>query len=698
MPRNARLLCTIAIAASLSLAAVDAQVGIHARKATPSTNVTPFPAPLTAQERTLHMLDRFTFGPRPQDAALVTQAGGPEVWFERQLNPASIHDDVLDQRLAQYPALDLSPSQLLYNFPPRHAIKQIAEGKKSMPTDPMLAALYETLLVKYKARAEVKQAKQTSAGSRLEGSVLPVTTAPSGDARDASAEPDALTLTDAQRMAKRKQDAVAAQRLAAPLLPLAPAERMAALLRMPVTDRIVLTGGLEEPQKSEFLSGLTPRERDLYYAMSGGPDASRAIKGEQQQAKVLRAVLSERQLQEVMTDFWFNHFNVFLNKQQDGYYIASYERDAIRAHALGKFRDLLLATAQHPAMLLYLDNWQSIGPGSVAGQFTRARGKPRGLNENYGRELMELHTVGVTGGYSQADVTALAKILTGWTVDHPEEGGGFVFEPRRHEPGAKQWFGQTIHESGMAEGVKVLSWLAAQPQTAHFISYKLAQRFVADEPPPALVDRMAKSYLASDGDIKQVLRTMVRSPEFWQRAYYRNKVKTPLEFVASAFRATDTDPANPGIVVALLGRMGEPLYGMQPPTGYPMTADHWMNSAALIDRLNFSLAITHNRLPDTRFDAAHLLETGMPSGSAAADSAANAVAPRMREASASSPAGAAAGQQSLQVLERTLTGGTVSAKTDAVIRQQLAQQPADTTAQLNTIAALLLGSPEFQLR
>ena len=224
---------------------------------------------------------------------------------------------------------------------------------------------------------------------------------------------------------------------------------------------------------------------------------------------------------------------------------------------------------------------------------------------------MELHTVGVNGGYSQADVTNLAKILTGWTIDQPQQGGGFVFDLRKHEPGSKQWFGQKVSENGYVEGQRALEWLAAQPQTAHFISYKLAQRFVCDDPPEELVDRMAKTYMATDGDIKEILRTMVHSPEFNSQKYYRVKVKTPLEFVASVFRATDTNPANPGALVGVIGRMGEPLYQMQPPTGYSTTADHWMNSGALVDRLNFSMQFANSKVGGIKFDAPRLLAEGL---------------------------------------------------------------------------------------
>jgi uncharacterized protein (DUF1800 family) len=419
------------------------------------------------------------------------------------------------------------------------------------------------------------------------------------------------------------------------------------------------------------------------------------------QAKILRAILSERQLQEVMTDFWFNHFNVFIHKDSDRHYTASYERDTIRPHALGKFSDLLLATARDPAMLVYLDNWSSIGPNSLAaGRLRPQQNKlvQRGLNENYGREVMELHTVGVDGGYTQSDVTNLSKILTGWTVDHPEQGGGFVFDPRKHEPGKKNWFGQTIQDNGYAEGERALKWLAAQPQTAHFISYKLAQRFVVDEPPSSLVDRMAKSYLNSDGDIKQVLRTMYRSPEFWSPKYYRTKVKTPLEFVASAFRATATAPTNPGALVGTLQRMGEPLYQMLPPTGYPMTADHWMNSGTLVDRLNFALALANSKLGNTKFDAPHLLAIELFVRPAPTpDREGHPV--QIAKVANTAFSGAS---EALGLMEGTLIIGHVSSQTHAVINQKLeeavAQGDEDPAQILNMTAALLLGSPEFQMR
>lgn len=637
-------------------------------------------APLTEEERAIHVLNRFTFGPRPGDVQLVEKMG-TDAWFEQQLNPAQINDSALEKRLSDYPSLTLKAQQLLTIMPTEQLLRRVMEGKASYPSDPATAAIYQVLI----AKAEAEKAKNDAAQKQT----TPMT-------------PEQEQALQEQEAAQKKANQARALVLAEQLLALSKAQRMPAILQMPVQDRIALTENLQEPQKGQLFVDFTPREREIFSEMGGNfRGASNVAINELMQAKILRAILSERQLQEVMTDFWFNHFNVFVHKDADRFYTASYERDTIRPHALGKFRDLLLATAKDPAMLVYLDNWQSIGPDSMAAGRPRQGQKnfiPRGLNENYGREVMELHTVGVNGGYTQADVTNLSKILTGWTVDHPELGGGFVFEPRRHEPGAKTWFGHTVQENGYAEGEQALAWLAAQPQTAHFISYKLAQRFVADNPPESLVDRMAKSFLSSDGDIKEVLRTMYHSPEFWSPTHYRTKVKTPLEFVASAFRATDTIPTNPGALVYTLQRMGEPLYQMLPPTGYPMTADHWMNSGALVDRLNFALALSSNRLGGMKFDAPHLLAAGLIARPSAAATRSSRTL-RVSETFGSTPSGE---DEALGLMESMLIDGQVSSQTHEVVRKELQDLPPsqaqDPAQVLNTMTALLLGAPEFQMR
>jgi uncharacterized protein (DUF1800 family) len=648
-------------------------------------------SPLDAQQRAIQMLNRFTFGPRPGEIDAVEKMG-PDAWFEQQRNPQTIPDPAVDKRLADFPSLYLAPSDLLVQFPSNQMIRQTAEGKRPYPADPIQAAAYEVLVMKYNRRQAEQQAQQ---------------------AAGAAGTPE---MTDAQKGEQRRQWQQQAQVLADQVLAYPRDQRMQAILKMPVDQRAILTEFVPEPQRTLLLNDLNPRQKELFAMMAGGPDALHVIDGELQQAKILRAVLSERQLLEVMTDFWYNHFNVDIRKQADQWYAPTYERDAIRAHALGKFSDLLLATAQHPAMLFYLDNWSSIGPDSLAAG--RAKKQERGLNENYGREVMELHTVGVDGGYTQADVTNLAKILTGWTIDQPQQGGGFVFDPRKHEPGNVKWFGQTIQDNGYLEGQQALLWLAAQPQTAHFISYELAQRFVADNPPPALVDRMARTYLDTGGDIREILRTMVHSPEFNAQKYYRNQVKTPLEFVASVLRATDTNPTNPAALTQVIARMGEPLYQMQPPTGYSTTADHWMNSGALVDRLNFSMQFANSKVGGIRFDAPRLLAEGLLAKPATPASELRNSA--RAQSIAMTATGLPSGQdEALNLMEQMLIASQVSAKTNAVIHKELDGATPDPTAQatisqpapsqsqnqpqpdpaqtLDTMTALILGSPEFQM-
>lgn len=337
------------------------------------------------------------------------------------------------------------------------------------------------------------------------------------------------------------------------------------------------------------------------------------------QQKLLRAVYSDRQLEEVLVDFWFNHFNVFQGKGQFArFYLTEYEREAIRPYVLGKFRDMLGATAESPAMLWYLDNWMSTGPMQQAeppARRARGRGRgmqpaqparpPRGLNENYGRELLELHTLGVDGGYTQQDVIEVARAFTGWTIEAPRRGGGdFTFDARMHDAGEKLVLGQKLPANGgKRDGERVLDLLAAHPSTATHIARKLARRFVSDTPPQALVDRAAKVFRDSGGDLKKVTRAILMSPEFRAANARGAKIKTPFDFVASAIRATGADVRNAAPLVQQLRTLGMPLYGAQPPTGYDDTAASWVNSGALINRMNFAVALVSNRLPGTRVNA-----------------------------------------------------------------------------------------------
>jgi uncharacterized protein (DUF1800 family) len=520
---------------------------------------------------------------------------------------------------------------------------------------------------------------------------------------------------DNDKSARREERDFAQQRAEA-LLQLPPDKRFHEILSMNPDDRQLLAQRLPEPERMKLISDLKPEQRETIMALAN-PVA--VVQSELTSAKLLRAIYSERQLDEVMTDFWFNHFNVFIGKGADRYMITSYERDVIRPRALGKFKDLLMATAKSPAMLFYLDNWMSVGPDSdfaLRGPERRAQMYPRrpwgrrsiifgapfppparrprpprqqnakkknqsGLNENYGRELMELHTLGVNGGYTQKDVTEAARVFTGWTLKEPRRGGDFEFDNRKHEPGTKYVLGHKIKQNGEKEGEELLNVLAHQPSTARFISTELAQRFVSDNPPQALIDRMAKTFLKKDGDIREVLRTMFRSPEFWSPAVYRARVKTPLEFVASAVRATGADVSNPMPLVQMLNRMGMPLYGAQPPTGYKTDAEAWVNSSALLNRMNFALALAANRLPGIAFSPDSLLtakEDGVPHPSPSVEGA----------------------PETLAQLENSLLAGDVSKQTnDTILKQLTAPLPVSDPprpANLPLITGLLMGSPEFQ--
>jgi uncharacterized protein (DUF1800 family) len=343
-----------------------------------------------------------------------------------------------------------------------------------------------------------------------------------------------------------------------------------------------------------------PRQQAGQEMMGQQPmQGPRAVILELQQARLLRAVYSQRQLYELMVDFWSNHFNIFAAKGADRWLATAYDRDTIRPHALGRFKDLLLATAQSPAMLFYLDNWLSTAPNGAV-RFA-PNNRRRGLNENYARELMELHTLGVDGGYTQKDVQEVARCFTGWTIRQPRAEGTFHFEPRIHDSGKKIVLGTRIGAGGgMEDGQKVIDLLARHPSTARFISLKLARRFVSDDPPRSLVDKAAESFRRSEGDIPTVLRTLIDSPEFSSPETYQAKVKKPLEFVASALRVTGAEAQMSHQLVRYLGRMGEPLFLAQPPTGHPDAAGSWASPDMLLTRMNFVIDLMANRIPGSR--------------------------------------------------------------------------------------------------
>lgn len=633
----------------------------------------PSPGQLDDQKRALHVLNRLTFGPRAGDVERVT-AMGVDQWMDQQLHPEEINDSALDARLAPLRTLRMDTREIVENFPPPQLIKAVEQGKQSLPSDPVKRAVYQDQIERMQEKQDRKQEAESA---------------------DPAAAAGKNKLTDEER-ARRREDRLYADLKAQELLDMPPDQRMKEILKMSPEDRRALTASLKGARRDEFIEGMTPQQRETLMALD---HPQLVVPLELMQAKLLRATYSQRQLQEVMTDFWFNHFNVFIGKGADRYLITSYERDVIRPHAMGKFEDLLVATAQSPAMLFYLDNWLSVGPNSdIANGVPRnankawrkrynqknastkqSKGKRSGLNENYGRELMELHTLGVNGGYTQHDVTEVARVFTGWTLKQPRQGGDFTFEERMHEPGDKTLLGHRIKPAGEKEGLEVLHLLAHNPSTARFISTKLAMRFVSDNPPPALVDRMSQTFLKKDGDIREVLKTLFQSPEFWSPDAYRAKVKTPLEFVVSALRASDADITDATPIARQLQAMGMPLYGMQPPTGYSMKAETWVNSSALLGRMNFALALTAGKLKGVQVASDRVLAAASPPPDS---------------------------QQTLALLENNLLAGGVSRQTHDTIAAQL-KDPKISGRRLDdparppnvaVIAGLILGSPEFQRR
>jgi uncharacterized protein (DUF1800 family) len=714
---------------------------------------------MQGDERILHALNRFTFGPRPGDLEAV-RVMGLDAWFQQQLNPAGLDETELNARLAAFPAMQWSVQNLLYRMPSNAVIRQAMNGRNTIPDSPLLHAVYENQLYRQqekRANQEEKKAAQAQNEPGMQSGAQPMNNANASQASEQSGTPDENAdagetanmrgnsststsvasntilnqldqLSTSAPQSADAQPAPAASPLLADLMALPPNQRVERLVSMQPEEFEGFIKSLRPAQRARLDADLSPGLKETVLDLE---NPERLVTQELMAQRLARDVYSSAQLQEVMTDFWLNHFNVYLRKnEQTPYYLVSYERDVIRPHALGKFEDLLEAVAHSPAMLLYLDNSESIGPDSPAAEhakdvgFRRPNQKkaPQGLNENYARELMELHTLGVNGGYTQADIIQVARVLTGWTVDQPQRGGGFLFAPNRHEPGAKKVLGKKIKDNGEREGEVLLSMLAERPATAQFLSRKLAIRFVSDDPPQPLVDRMAKTYLTSHGDIAQVLLTLFRSPEFWAASDYRAKVKTPVEFVVSAARASNAQIANYQPLENALRQMGMPLYGCVPPTGYKWGAADWVSTGALVDRMNFALNLAANRLPG--ITVAWSPDQPWPSSSqTAAQNPGMLSAPHAAadDAGQQSPAQESPTPESEEArLEPLLVAGGVSPATRAAALEQFQAQLAQDAAMIQPVSALrpqnraraattlerqdqvlaglLIGSPEFQRR
>jgi uncharacterized protein (DUF1800 family) len=612
---------------------------------------------LTEDQAILQALNRLGFGPRPGDLERVKEMG-LQKWIDRQLHPDSINDSTLEARLDRFPTLKMSSAKLYNEFP-----------------QPQVAARREGISVEEYRKEQQARMQEAMQANRNEGN-----------------DPGLMNNQIQAQFENMDSDATPA--------------KSNGQGQNQGQNRGTTEGAIGNPMFN-YTENHTPQR----------------IVAELSMAKMARAIYSERQLDEQMVDFWYNHFNVFAAKGADRWLITSYERDAIRPHAMGKFRDLLEATAKSPAMMFFLDNWLSVDPAAWArlqqeqqdrramrqqrmggpfggGPFGRPRfpqrqppppnGNPndpnakgkqnqeRGLNENYGRELMELHTLGVDGGYTQEDVINVAKAFTGWTIEQPRRDPRFFFDDRLHDHGTKTVLGHTIHGGGMKDGEEVLDILARDPHTAHHISFEIAQRFISDDPPAALVDRMAETFLKTDGDIREVLHTMIYSPEFWSKDVYRTKIKTPFELVVSATRAVGAEVDVPFMLVQWTNRIGQPLYQCEPPTGYSTKADAWVNTGALLNRMNFSVALTTNRLRGAQVNVEILLG----------------------DRAATDP------HATLDRAVQAFLGGQLSRQTRETLEKQLADPQIlqasldDPVKQVNAamIAGLVLGSPEFQRR
>lgn len=585
-PRARRAVAVLAI---LTLVAPLLAVGVRAQR-----QVAREAARLSEEQRILHVLNRLGFGARPGDIERV-KALGLDNYIKQQLHPEAIADAATDAKLERLPSLKMTTPELFAKYPQPAALLRVMERRGELP--PELAGVRE---------------------ARKKGNAAP-------DANDAG------KAADDKAMANIAEDAAGKD-----------------------VDGAGKDAAAGEKSQQEARRAM----RDYY--LKNNLQLPQRLVTELQGSRILRAVYSERQLQEVLVDFWENHFNVFAGKGADRWLLVAYDRDTIRPHTLSKFGDLLLSTAQSPAMLFYLDNFQSVSPDAAAnnrlngrrngganrplldifmnrrannragrmpqmepqrdGEAARTPAAPaapkrmkRGINENYARELMELHTLGVDGGYTQKDVQEVARCFTGWTINDPrgyrsaalgegdERAGQFYFNARLHDDGEKLVLGHKIPSGGgVKDGLMVLDILAHHPSTAKFIATKLARRFVMDNPTPALVERVASAFTKSDGDIRETLRAVFASPEFNSPESYRAKIKTPFELAVSSIRSLGGETNGSPAIHQWIARMGEPLYGYQAPTGYPDVAENWVNTGALLERLNFGLALASNRIPGTR--------------------------------------------------------------------------------------------------
>ena len=583
------------------------QGGFHVRSFGPVAGVTllfalagiaqgdaagPFETKLASDKQAVHVLNRLAYGPRPGDIEDVRRIG-IEAWIRQQLNPAQIPENrALATKLTPLPTMQLATWELLEKYQPAQNAIRVAAPLTL--TQLLNASQLQQVL---NGSPEQKLAVLMSLTREVRRQVLAVAPRQLIEAApELQQEAERARQMEAQMRTRELQEQQ--RKLRPPLNELLTSAQILDLQNGTTEKKMAVLTSLDKESRTKVFRTLNAAtvpeafKREALAVMN----PQQAVLNELIEARLQRATYSTRQLEEVLVDFWMNHFNVFSGKGQVRMLLASYERDAIRPHVLGKFHDILVATARHPAMLFYLDNYLSQAPrdnNAPQPNVVNGGAVPRpGLNENYARELMELHTLGVNGGYTQKDVVEVARAFTGWTIFDPNRVGEFDFNPAMHDRGEKIVLGQTIPRAGgESDGLRVLEILARHPSTAQFIARKLAQRFVADDPPKPLVDRVAATFQKTNGDLRAVMETLLLSREFLSDGAFQAKTKSPLEMVVSSLRAFNAEMTDTTAVAQRLTELGQPLYGKSEPTGYPNTGELWTNSAGLLARMNFATAL-----------------------------------------------------------------------------------------------------------
>src|SRR5688572_11446030 len=565
-----------------------------------ATSTSRFDQKLSRDKQVIHALNRLTFGPRPGDVDRVRRVG-VEQWIRRQLQPDLLPAAAaLDARLQTFETLQLASWQILEKYP---LAPTLPPGLVRTPLAQLVNAEQRSTLTT--GTPEQRFALITSLPPDVFKMLLPSLT---------PAMLVGLPELEKQAASARQAETTARQQLLRQLNPplgdVLNADQRRIAQQGTVEEKLALLMSFEPQRRRQVLRALPPQALaslppEIRNESLAARQPPQFVHQQLIDSRLYRALYADRQLEEVLVDFWLNHFNVFNGKGSGRLLLTSYERDAIRPHVLGRFRDLLLATARHPAMLFYLDNWQSqVVRDDLPLPALPLNATRPGLNENYGRELMELHTLGVDGGYTQDDVLAVARAFTGWTIYDIGKYGEFQFNPVMHDRREKIVLGHTIAAGGgERDGIQVIDILSRHPATAKFISRKLAQRFVADVPPSSLVERMAKTFTETGGDIRAVLETMLLSREFMSEGAWQTKLKSPLEMVLSAVRALDAEVTDTTALAQRISDLGQPLYGKVEPTGYSNTGEGWANSAGFLGRINFASALAAGEIQGVKVNA-----------------------------------------------------------------------------------------------